>query len=219
MLVSIDGADKTGKTSQIDLLHKRNPEVVVVPPMMTFSNKWFLPDGRASYAHSIDWWACDAKTETNVIDAFLDAMINREAFKRQFNPDVIMVEDRSNQLLMWSLLSWLTLKKGKITETDQIRIHQIFMDHDLIPEKIDLPILLSNGSDVDQNVAITMGRIETDDPYFYSVYSQYQLIFQKYINDNCDDYVIVDAGDTLNGVHNKIINTIQKSSNNRVVLL
>ena len=213
MLVTINGVDKTGKTTAINgLLSGNESKITVLPRITFFDPRWGKNDLQE------DWYF-----RTDNVPEFMDMMsvsLGRLS-EHVYNikpTNHVYIQDRGIMAIMSSFKGFVRLKTGiGINEVDDY-INRYCDNHKItiIYPNEDVSILLSPTNDIDKAVNFTLSKMIAREPTlkepFIATYGQYQKYFNEELKKFTEKFThIVDCNQTIPEVRESIlcaINTI-----------
>ena len=201
-IVSINGTDGSGKTTQINLLQKySNSQSVYFTPDISAYN--VFPN--LSEKEFFNWWFFDSDIE-EFCKAIYTGIKCRDEDIKSHNKSVVVIDkgiDTFESRIIANFICRGMKKSDIIFKMSEIK------DKLNIKDNEDLKILLLTDSDIEKRMNIVKSRRVTS--YGQSYYDKYQYILnevlQEQINTNC--YNIINASKSIDEVNQLIINEMK----------
>lgn len=206
-IVSINGSDGSGKTTQIDLLKQNSNKSTFFPPDIAQYGVFpKLPERQA-----FEWWFYNSTIEEFCTAVYRGIQYRNEEIKKEDKP-IVFIDKGLDTFESRILANFLCRGMEEI---------YIMQKMQKIKKKIgicdneDMKIFLLTNHDIDSRLKIAKSRKGTS--FGQTYYDRYQRtlneIIEKQINSGI--YKVVDASGSIEEVNNKIIDAIRQGIFNK----
>ena len=206
-IVSINGSDGSGKTTQIDLLKKNSIRSVFFPP--DIAKYGVFP--KLPPKESFEWWFYKSTLEEFCGAIYRGIKYRNEEIKYQNKPITVIDKgiDTFESRILANYLCRGMEKEVIIQKMQEIRKQVGVQDNE------DLKLFLLIDSDIDQRLKISKSRKGTSfgQPHYDRYQRKLNEIMEMQIKEGI--YKIIDAKGDINQVNNVIVNTIKDQLLNR----
>lgn len=200
-IISINGNDGSGKTTQIDLLKKNSSKSTFFPPDIAKYGVFpKLPEKEA-----FEWWFFKSN-----IEEFCEAIYNgikfrEEQIKKQEKPMIIL--DKGIDTFEARIMANFMCRGMK--QEDVLKIMSEIKQKVGIRDTEDIKLFLMLNTDKGKRREILKNRKGTS--YGQSYYDRYQTILEKVTDEQLKKgiYNVVDASGSIEEVNNNIVSTIK----------
>ncbi|MCC6643344.1 hypothetical protein IT411_01215 [Candidatus Peregrinibacteria bacterium] len=167
--ISLNGADNTGKTTQIRLLKEQfGKSAVIVPSLPELNSDWQNVPG------DFAWYFGDSQHEA-WLKLMLDSLFIRDQFIKSIPGEIILI-DRGVKMSLIYIAAALKerLKLSSMTSAGNLLAKFIARNYGELPDQEDFLILLKQSESHEENILTTIKRCQFDDAEMISIYTRYQ---------------------------------------------
>lgn len=226
MLISLNGLDTTGKTTNIDWLKEDlSDRIIEIPRLVNFDPRWGKQDSSGREIGSPEFWFANDNVD-DFIDIYLTSLQKMLIYSNSVkdnNPSKLILQDRGFANLYSGLIATIRSKTNKSSKEAKELLNNYCIENEInfpTPNE-DISILLYTELSREDNVKETLDRMHLMDPNikdrkaFLEVYSKYQM----YLNEEMDISLIdnfftdiIPARDSILNVQNSIRTKINNYS-------
>lgn len=209
-IVSINGSDGSGKTTQIDLLKQNSNKSTFFPPDIAEYGVFpELPEKQA-----FEWWFYNSTIDEFCTAVYSGIQYRSEEIEKQDKP-IVFIDKGLDTFDSRILANFLC--RGMEEQYIMQRMQRIKKKIGICDNE-DMKIFLLTNPEIDNRLKIAKSRKGT--AFGQTYYDRYQRtlneIIEKQINDGI--YKVVDASGSIEIVNNKIIDAIKQGISNKRLL-